>query len=140
MIILDTNVLSEVLKPAPSEHVLGWLAAQEPSEVFITTVTQAEVLYGIEILPAGERRTRLSGAVAEIFAQDFAGRILPFDEEAAHLFPQIVANRERAGRPISQFDALIASCARFRRAAIATCNTADFEGCGIRIVNPWTAE
>jgi len=140
MIVLDTNVLSEVLKPAPSEGVVRWLAAQETSEVYITAVTQAEVLYGIEVLPAGKRRTRLAAIVVEIFAEDFGGRILPFDEEAARLFPLIVAGREKAGRPISQFDALIAACVRSRRATLATRNTTDFEGCGIRTVNPWTEE
>ena len=137
MIILDTNVLSEALRPSPSDQVLRWLAAQEPSAVYITAITQAEVLYGIEILPAGKRRARLAAAVDKIFSEEFSGRILPFDQEAARLFPQIVAGREAAGRPISQFDALIAAISCSRRAAIATRNTDDFQGCGIRIVNPW---
>ena len=138
MIILDTNVLSEALKPVPSLIVLDWLAAQEPSSVFTTTITQAEVLYGIEALPAGKRRTRLLAAVEQMFAEQFEGRILPFDEDAARAFAGIVAARDRAGCPISQFDAMIAAIARSHRAAVATRNTADFHNCGVVVINPWT--
>lgn len=138
MIVLDTNVLSEALKPLPSGVVLRWLAAQELPAVFTTTITQAEILYGIEVLPPGKRQVRLSAAVEKMFAEEFNGRILPFDGEAARGFAKIVAARDAAGRPISQFDAMIAAIARCRRAAVATRNTADFERCGIQIVNPWT--
>lgn len=137
MIILDTNVLSEALKPQPSGIALSWLAAQEPSAVFITTITQAEVLYGVEVLPSRKRRAQLLAAVEKIFAEEFAGRILPFDEDAAHAFSKIVAARDAAGRPISQFDAMIASIARSQNAAVATRNIMDFERCGIHVVNPW---
>lgn len=139
MIVLDTNVLSEVLKPTPSERVLGWLAAQEPATVFTTTITQAEVLHGVELLPPGKRRVRLSAAIEKIFAEEFQDRILHFDEDAARAFAKIVAARDAAGHPISQFDAMIAAVARSRRAAVATRNTVDFERCGIQIINPWTA-
>jgi predicted nucleic acid-binding protein len=138
VILLDTNVLSEALKPLPSPIVLRWLAAQEPSSVFTTSVTQAEVLYGIETLPPGKRRTRLLAAVEKMFAEEFEGRILPFDEDAARAFAGIVAARDRAGRPISQFDAMIAAIARSHRAAVATRNTADFQDCGVDVINPWT--
>jgi len=138
VIILDTNVLSEALRPLPSGTVLDWLAAQEPSTVFITTVTQAEVLYGVETLPEGRRRVRLLAAVERMFAEEFEDRILPFDEEAAHAFAKIVAGRDAAGRPVSQFDAMIAAIARSQNAAVATRNTADFERCGIQLVNPWS--
>ena len=139
MIVLDTNVLSEALRPAPSSAVLRWLADQEPLSVFTTTVTQAEVLYGIELLPAGKRRTTLSASVERIFAEVFEGRILPFDEDAARVFPKVVAGRAALGRPISQFDAMIAAIARSRRATLATRNTSDFDHCGLRLVNPWIA-
>lgn len=138
MIVLDTNVLTEALRPAPSERVLHWLAAQERLAVFTTTITQAEVLYGIEVMPAGKRRSRLLAAIESLFADEFQGRILPFDEDAARVFPKIVAGREAMGRPVSQFDAMIASIARSRRATVATRNTNDFEQCGVGIVNPWT--
>ena len=138
MIVLDTNVLSEALKPLPSLIVLHWLAGQEPSSVFTTTITQAEVLYGIEALPPGKRRLRLLEAVEKMFAEEFEGRILPFDDDAARTFARIVAARDAAGRPISQFDAMIAAIARSHRAAVATRNTADFQHCGIDVINPWT--
>jgi len=137
MIVLDTNVLSEALKSSPSKIVLRWLASQEPSAVFITTITQAEVLYGIEVLPAGKRRTRLSAVIEKLFSEDFQGRILSFDEDSARVFAKIVTGREAAGRPIAQFDAMIAAIARSRGAAVATRNTNDFEHCGIRVINPW---
>ena len=105
--------------------------------MFITTITQSEVLYGIELLPAGKRRKRLSAVIEKLFAEDFLGRILSFDEDSARVFAKIVAVREAAGRPISQFDAMIAAIARSRGASVATRNTNDFEHCGIRVINPW---
>lgn len=137
MIVLDTNVLSEVLRPAPSARVLRWLAARAPSDVYTTTVTLAEIFYGIEALPSGKRRTHLMAAVERMFVEQFAARILPFDEDAARLFGRIVASREAAGRPISQFDAMIAAIARLHHAAVATRNVADFEQCGIQLIDPW---
>ena len=115
MIVLDTNVLSESLKPVPSGVVPRWLAAQARSAVFTTTITLAEVLYGVEALPPGKRRTRWLAAVERMFAEEFSGRILPFDEAAARVFAELVASRDAAGRPISQFDAMIAAIARSRR-------------------------
>jgi toxin FitB len=138
VIVLDTNVLSEALKPLPSNVVLRWLAAQENGMVFTTTITTAEILYGIELLPAGKRRSHLSAAVEKIFAEDFRGRILPFDDEAARVFAKIVAGRDATGRPISQFDAMIAAIAQSHGAALATRNARDFHRCGIQILNPWT--
>lgn len=136
MIVLDTNVVSETLRQSPSSAVLEWLAAQKPGSVFITTVTQAETLYGVESLPPGKRRDSLATAVERIF-REFEGRILPFDKEAARANAIILAARYRAGRPTSRLDAMIAAIARFRQATVATRNVADFEGCGIEIVNPW---
>jgi len=137
MIVIDTNVLSETLKPVPSDVVLGWLASQEPMSVFMTTITQAEVLYGVELLPAGKRRTRLHSAIEDLLASIFQGRILSFDEDSARAFSKIVAHRQSMGRPISQFDAMIASICRSRRAAIATRNVDDFAHCGVPVINPW---
>ncbi|MGH9631861.1 MAG: type II toxin-antitoxin system VapC family toxin [Bryobacteraceae bacterium] len=137
MIVLDTNVLSEALRPSPSVVVLRWLAAQEPMDVFMTTITQAEVLYGVEVLPAGRRRTRLYNAIEKLFSDEFQGRILSFDEESARVFAKIVSGREAMGRPISQFDAMIAAISRSRRAAVATRNISDYQDCGVRIINPW---
>ncbi len=137
MIVLDTNVLSEVMRVSPSPTVLRWLAKQAPSRVFTTTITQAEILYGLGLLPAGKRRAALEAAAAEMFEEDFAGRILPFDSDAARVFPQVAIARRKAGRPCTQFDAQIASIARCRGAALATRNTGDFEHCGVALIDPW---
>jgi toxin FitB len=137
VIILDTNVLSETLSPGPSVAVMAWLGAQERSEVFTTAITQAELLYGIETLPAGKRRSFLAPAVKRIFSDEFPGRILAFDAEAAEVYPGIVAGRQAMGRPISQLDAMIASIAGSRAGAIATRNVRNFEYCGIEVLNPW---
>lgn len=139
MIILDTNVLSEVMKPSPSARVLSWLAEHPPSRMFTTTITQAEILHGLELLPAGKRRAALESAVEAMFEEDFAGRILPFDSSAARMFPQVAAARRTAGRPATQFDAQIAAIARSRGAILATRNTSDFEHCGVAVLNPWIA-
>ncbi|MEX2304154.1 MAG: type II toxin-antitoxin system VapC family toxin [Bryobacterales bacterium] len=137
MIILDTNVLSELLKPSPSRTVLTWFAKQPPLHLFTTTITQAEILYGLELLPGGRRRNALHTAIEAIFAEDFSGRILPFDSDAARAFPGIVARRRALGRPIAQSDAQIAAIAKARNAAVGTRNTADFEHCGVAVVDPW---
>ena len=99
MIVLDTNVVSEVVKPAPAETVLAWLAGQPPSQLFITTITQAEILYGLELMPKGKRRVALGAALEAMFAEDFAGRILSFDSEAARMYAQIAASRRARGVP-----------------------------------------
>lgn len=138
MIILDTNVLSEVMKPAPPARVLKWFAREPASGLFTTTITQAEILYGIELLPKGRRRTALESAVEAMFEEDFAERILPFDSNAARVFPKIAAARRASGRPLTQFDAQIASIARVHGAAVATRNTTDFDNCGVPVLNPWS--
>jgi len=137
MIILDTNVLSEVMRPSPSARVLEWLAKESPLSVFTTAIAMAEILYGIEFLPKGRRRAALASAAAAMFEEDFAGRIVPFDSDAARFFPKITAARRASGRPITQFAAQIAAIARSRGAAIATRNTGDFEDCGVAVLNPW---
>jgi hypothetical protein len=137
MLLLDTNVLSEIMQSLPSPRALEWWSQQQSAELFTSTVTVAEILYGIELLPRGKRRDKLLVESEAMFVQDFAGRILPFDEAAARAFAEIAASRRAQGRPIADFDAQIAAIARSRRAILATRNTADFEGCGVRLVNPW---
>ena len=139
MIVLDTNVLSELLRPAPEARVRDWIAGQPISSLFVTTITQAEILYGLALLPLGRRQQRLRETIDAMFEQDFSGRLLPFDEAAAREFAQIAGNRRRQGRPISQFDAQIAAIARSRDADLATRNVEDFEECGVTIINPWNA-
>jgi len=138
MIILDTNVLSELMKPIGSTTVRNWAAGQPVTSLFTTTITQAEILYGIAILPEGKRKYELYQAATLMFAEDFAGRVLPFDESAALAFANISAQRRVSGNPISQADAQIAAICYSRNAAIATRNVADFADCGIFIINPWS--
>lgn len=138
MILLDTNILSEALRAAPEPRVLDWIGRQAASSLFVTTVTQAEILYGIAILDKGRRRDELAAAALLMFSEDFSGRLLAFDGDAATAFAEIAAARRGMGRPISQFDAQIAAIARSRGAILATRNSRDFEHCGIEIVNPWS--
>src|ERR1700676_3088788 len=137
MLILDTNVLSEIMKASPLPRVMEWWSHQQSGDIFVTTITVAEILYGIEILPKGRRHDSLRAEAEVVFTQDFAGRILPFDEDAARAYSRIAAARRLQGRPIANFDAQIAGIAQCRGASLATRNTADFEGCGIRVGNPW---
>ncbi len=137
MIILDTNVVSELMKAAPAERVLGWIAAQSASALYTTSITQAEILHGLALLPAGKRRNALESAAEAMLSEDFAGRILPFGSDAAHAYARIAADRRRAGRPISHLDAQIAAIARSAGAAIATRNVTDYDRCGVKILNPW---
>ena len=138
--LLDTNVLSELLRAQPDPAVLAWIAAQPANSLFSSAVTQAEMLVGARALPAGRRRMQLEQALDAMFREDFAGRILPFDSGAAAHFAAIVAARNRAGKPISQFDGQIAAIALSHRLRVATRNVADFEGCGMAMTNPWAGE
>ncbi|MFB1487146.1 MULTISPECIES: type II toxin-antitoxin system VapC family toxin [unclassified Thiocapsa] len=137
MIVLDTNVLSELLRAKPEPVVVDWTVSQPIDTLFTTTVTQAEMLYGVGLLPDGRRRRRLEKAVAALFAQDFNGRVLPFDSAAATAYAEIAAERQRMGRPISQFDAQIAAITQSRGGRLATRNVVDFEHCGLDTLNPW---
>lgn len=137
MIILDTNVLSELLRPAPARQVERWLSAQDGAKVYFTTIGEAELRYGVAILPTGKRRTALATAIEGLLEEDFHDRILPFDRAAVRAYATIATARRAAGRPISQFDCQIAAIARARDAAVATRNTNDYEGCGIALIDPW---
>jgi hypothetical protein len=138
VIIADTNVVSELMLPVPSERVRAWVTEQrKEDEVFLTAVNVAEIVYGIELLPKGKRRDDILLAAEAMLATEFVDRILSFDEPAARAFGKIAAARRLMGRPISEFDAQIASITRANDATLATRNIADFEDCGIRLVNPW---
>jgi toxin FitB len=137
MILLDTNVVSELMKASPAPSVLGWIDATRGASQFISSVTEAEILYGIALLPEGKRRDALANAARVAFETHFHGRILPFDSEAAKAFAALAAGRRRAGLPISMADAQIAAIARSRGAVLATRNGPDFEGCGVELINPW---
>ena len=140
MIIIDTNVVSELMRDSPHPAVLAWFADHGADTLFLTAVSEAELRTGAAILPAGQRRDRLVGAIDAMIDQDFAGRILPFDSPAARSYAEIAASRRTAGKPIMDADCQIASIARVRDAAIATRNVKDFEGSGISVINPWDAE
>jgi toxin FitB len=137
LIVLDTNVLSEMMRLEPDPTVVAWFSAQPSTGLFTTTITQAEILYGIELLAPVGRRSRLANVAREMFATDFAGRIFSFDQPAAQAYAEIAATRRRAGRPIAQPDAQIAAIARSRDADVATRDIADFEGCNISLIDPW---
>jgi toxin FitB len=137
MIVLDTNVLSEILRPVPEPRVVEWLREQPRASVFTTTITRGEILYGIRVLPAGKRRNGLWNAALQIFDVDLDGQVLSFDSAAADDHAEISAARRAAGRPIAQFDAQIAGITLSRGAQLATRNVEDFDACDFKVINPW---
>jgi predicted nucleic acid-binding protein len=134
VIVLDTNVLSELMRPKPSAQVVAWIAQQPLADLYTTAITEAEIFYGIELLAKGKRRDGLLAAAEGMFTEDFAGRVL-----AAHYFARIAADRRALGRPISHADAQIASIARAHGAKLATGNGPDFADCSITVIDPWRA-
>jgi predicted nucleic acid-binding protein len=138
MIILDTNVVSEMMRPLPHPVVMNWFATQSAEDIHVTAITMAEILFGIALLAAGKRQEALQAGADKTFGV-FAGHVLPFDDRAAHAFSLISSSRRKQGRPMSDFDAQIAAIARGHEATLATRNTDDFEGCGLKLVNPWQA-
>jgi toxin FitB len=137
LIVVDTNVISELTRETPAPEVLSWLDSLAADEVATTAITAAELLYGVARLPDGRRKAELTKAVAGLLGEDFQGRVLAFDAPAARQCAEIVARRERVGRPIGMADAQIAAICHATGAALATRNTGDFEDSGIDLVNPW---
>ena len=137
MVILDTNVISEVLRPAPDAAVGNWMEKQAVAELSTTAVCEAELLLGAALLPQGRRRKELEQSIVTILQRLFVGRILPFDRAAANAYAEVASARRRIGRPISTLDAQIAAIARAHGASVATRNVADFADCGIDVVDPW---
>ncbi len=140
MILLDTNVISELMRPVPAPAVERWVSNQPAAGMFISTITEAELRYGLALLPDGQRQRQLLSQAEAMLTEDFTGRILPFDSPAAVAYAQIAAARRRAGRPISQADAQIAAIALSRGATVATRNIGDFQDCGIKLLDPWSAQ
>ncbi len=140
MIVLDTNVVSELMRPEPAAAVVDWVDGQPAAEIYLTAITVAELLYGVARLPDRQRKVALAERVEELLSNDFEHRISPFDETAAAHYADIVAHRERTGRPISMADAQIAATCRSHGALLATRNVADFTDTGILIVNPWEGD
>lgn len=138
MIVLDTNVVSELMRASPAENVFDWVAGQPAQSLYITSISLAEIVHGILLLPAGRRRSAIQAAAESMFSVEFGGRILPFEASAARACAKIAVDRRHAGRPISSFDAQIAAIALVARATLATRNVSDFEGCGLKLMNPWS--
>jgi len=139
MIIIDTNVISELLRPSPEPAVEVWLSAQDGLSIYLTAISEAELRYGVAIMTSRKLRDGLSNVIDHILRDDMAGRILPFDSAAARAYADIADTRRSAGKQISQADCQIAAIARAHNAPVATRNTPDFEDCGIDLINPWTA-
>ena len=138
MFVLDTNVISELMRPEPDTVVIAWVELQKTSDLFTTTISEAELRYGIEILPRGKRRGILETGIEKMFTNGFTNRILPFGREAACAYATIAAIRRSTGRPVSQADCQIAAIALIQKMAVVTRNAPDFNGIGIKVVNPWT--
>ena len=139
MFLLDTNILSAVMATRPAPEVASWMTRQPADLLFTAAVCQAEILSGITVLPKGRWREGLEMAALAMFREDFAGRILSFDTDAAVIYADLFASRRSAGRPAAIADLMIASIARAHGASVVTRNTGDFEGCGLALINPWSA-
>ena len=139
MVVLDTNVVSEVMRASPSREVVEWLDHQHTRDLFMTSVTEAEIRAGLAVLPEGARRRGLVAAAERAFGNLFAGRVLSFDSSAARAYGEIFAARQAIGRPLSLADGQIAAIARSRGMAVVTRNVGDFEGAGVELVDPWAA-
>lgn len=139
MFILDTNVASELMRPEPTAAVAAWIAERDAQDMYLTAVSEAELLYGVAILPKGKRRNALAAAMAHWLELGFGERILPFDSAAARAYAEIAAGRRHAGRPIGEADCQIAAISRARGAALVTRNVRDFEGTGLDVIDPWSA-
>ena len=137
MFLLDTNILSALMRDKPTPEVATWVSGQPPELLFTAAVCQAEILSGLAIMPEGRRRSDLEAAARAMFLEDFEGRVLPFDMAAAVAYADVFASRRRTGRSTATVDLMIASVARSNGASVVTRNVADFEGCGVAVVNPW---
>jgi predicted nucleic acid-binding protein len=137
MIVVDTNVVSELIRPKPNALVLGWVDRNPILDTWLTAVSVAELLFGVARVPAGARKSALESAVFDVIDKDFAERVLPFDLRAAGFYGELVAARERLGRPISVADAMIAAIAISVEACLVTRNVRDFAYTGLELINPW---
>lgn len=140
MIILDTNVVSELMRDQPTPAVLDWVNTYPSKALFVTTITEAEIGYGVAILPSGKRRDLLAAACQRLFGELFLDRVLPFDRAAARLYPAIAAKRRSKGLPSGALDLQIAAIAKSNGASISTRDVDDFLETGIDVINPWGVE
>ena len=137
MIIVDTNVIFELMKPSPLNNVIAWIDQQDAVQLFITTITIAEISYGLNVLPEGNRRTLLEEAFNKAINDAFEHRTLTFDKSAAHFYGQLMGRRKELGRPLSILDGQIAAIAFAHGSVVATRNVRDFAECGLELVNPF---
>lgn len=135
--VVDTNVVSELMRDLPDPNVLRWFNSRDESDLLLTAVVEAELRIGIAILPKGRRRDELESALEETIDIDFGGRVTHFDSNAARAYGDIGARRRAAGMPITEMDCQIAAIAKSKRAAVATRDVNDFQNCGIEVFNPW---
>ena len=140
MIVLDTNVVSEILRPQPERCVLQWLDAQVPHELWLTSVVAAELMFGVAKMPSGARQRQLAQAMTAMLEQDFAARVLAFDLTCASVYADLVAQQQRQGRALAMADAQIAATCLANTAPLATRNIKHFEGLGLTLINPWEFE
>lgn len=140
MILLDTNVISELVRQAPNPAVVVYLRTLAPDVVFTAAICEAEIRYGLARMPAGHKRDQLVARIDALFATGFQEQVVPFDGACAVLYGEIRASREAAGKPIAVEDAMIAATARAHGAVLATRNVGDFADCGMTIVDPWIVE
>jgi predicted nucleic acid-binding protein len=139
MILLDTNVVSELMRPTPDAAVLAWARLRDIEEMATTVITVAEIGAGLECLPKGARRNDLQRRWDSLLAEGFAGRIMGLDKDAATMYGHLFAQRQHAGRSTGAFDLLICAIARVRDLEVATRNVRDFDDCGVKVINPWLA-
>lgn len=137
MILLDTNVISEQMRQQPLDAVMQWFDSIEGTTIYLSAITEAELLRGIMTMPEGKAKSMKTEALEDILSNVFAGFILPFDSQSAHFYAEIFKLRKNYGRPISAFDCMIAAIARSNDCKLATRNVLDFEYCGVDIINPW---
>jgi predicted nucleic acid-binding protein len=135
--VLDTNVLSAMMRPHLETEIAAWVGRQDEGLLFTTAISRAEISAGLAILPEGRRRRDLEALAAAIFAEEFEGRVLPFDTNAAAAYGGIYASRRRDGRATPPMDLMIAAIARSQGASVVTRDTSGFEGCGLAVINPW---
>ena len=138
MFVIDTNVASELMRPEPTSAVAAWIDERDAEDMYLTAVSEAELLYGVAIMPTGKRRKALEAAMTRWLDLGFGERILPFDSAAARDYAEIAAERRHAGRPIGEADCQIAAISRSRGAVLVTRNVRDFEGTEVNVIDPWS--